>query len=333
MPVRQQRATPVTLTSSTRCHVASAGVRRAVVVAGRDAGVVVEHVRGRRTCVDGVGDGGAHAVVVGDVHRRRPSPRRRPRGCAATVSAPSTMSATTTRAPSRANSSAATRPSPAAAPVISAVLPARPSPRVRTRRARSAGRAPGRRPTSTSAPSTSRNSGMRFSHSSTATRISMRARLDPAQRWMPTPNATWRLSSRSMTTSSARSNASGSRLAAGKLSRTRSPSCTGQPAISVSAAAMRAIVTGEYARSSSSMAVGISSGSATSRRRSASWVARCHIAEPMPDHVVSMPATRISASVPSTCSTGHRCAVDLGLQQLADEVVARVAGGAPRPPR
>ena len=68
-----------------------------------------------------------------------------------------------------------------------------------------------------------RNSGMRASHSSTATRSSMRARFEPAQRWMPAPKATWRLSWRSMITWSASGNASGSRLAAGKLSSTRSP--------------------------------------------------------------------------------------------------------------
>ena len=41
----------------------------------------------------------------------------------------------------------------------------------------------------TRAGSTSSNSGMRASHSSTATRSSMRARFEPAQRWMPAPKA------------------------------------------------------------------------------------------------------------------------------------------------
>ena len=45
----------------------------------------------------------------------------------------------------------------------------------------------------TSPPSARRNSGIRCSQVSTATRSSIRARFEPAQRWMPTPKATWRL--------------------------------------------------------------------------------------------------------------------------------------------
>ena len=41
------------------------------------------------------------------------------------------------------------------------------------------------------------------SQTSSATRSSMRARCEPAQRWMPSPNAAWRFTSRSMMTSSA----------------------------------------------------------------------------------------------------------------------------------
>lgn len=42
----------------------------------------------------------------------------------------------------------------------------------------------------------------------------------------------------------------------------------------------------------SSTAEGISHGSATSRCRSSGWLARCSSENPMPDHVVSMPAMR-----------------------------------------
>src|SRR5712691_7991199 len=58
--------------------------------------------------------------------------------------------------------------------------------------------------------------GMRFSHSSTATVISRRARFEPTQRWMPRPNAECRFSLRSMITLSASGNTAGSRFAAGK---------------------------------------------------------------------------------------------------------------------
>ena len=73
----------------------------------------------------------------------------------------------------------------------------------------------------------------------------MRARFEPAQRWMPEPNATWRLWARSSCTSSACSNTSGSRLAAGKFMRTLSPAFMGQPAYSTSSVTSRAMVTGE----------------------------------------------------------------------------------------
>ena len=44
-----------------------------------------------------------------------------------------------------------------------------------------------------SSPSASENSGMRVSHSWSATCSSMRARFEPAQRWIPDPKATCRL--------------------------------------------------------------------------------------------------------------------------------------------
>jgi hypothetical protein len=49
----------------------------------------------------------------------------------------------------------------------------------------------------------SSNSGVRSNHTRNTTSISMRAGFDPAQRRMPTPNAMWRLRSRSMMHSSA----------------------------------------------------------------------------------------------------------------------------------
>ena len=65
------------------------------------------------------------------------------------------------------------------------------------------GRGPGRSTSARVAGSASSKSGMRFIHSSTATVSSMRARLEPRQRWMPRPKATWRLRWRSITNSSA----------------------------------------------------------------------------------------------------------------------------------
>ena len=88
------------------------------------------------------------------------------------------------------------------------------------------------------------NSGNDSSQTSRATRISMRARCEPAHRWMPRPKAAWRLTSRSMITSSARSNSAGSRLAAGNDSRTQSFSFIGHPCQSMSSRTRRAIVTG-----------------------------------------------------------------------------------------
>ena len=50
------------------------------------------------------------------------------------------------------------------------------------------------------------------------------------------------------------------------------------------------MVTGAYARSSSSIATGSRAGSATRRSRSAGVLARCQIDAPIALHVVSMPA-------------------------------------------
>src|SRR5262249_22726098 len=88
------------------------------------------------------------------------------------------------------------------------------------------------------------NSGIRLRTSSTATVISMRARFEPTQRWMPRPNAACRFSLRSIITLSASGNISGSRLAAGNDKSTISPGLNVQPLICVSFTTSRAIVTG-----------------------------------------------------------------------------------------
>jgi 2,4-dienoyl-CoA reductase-like NADH-dependent reductase (Old Yellow Enzyme family) len=88
------------------------------------------------------------------------------------------------------------------------------------------------------------NSGTRESQTSSATRSSIRARCEPRQRWMPRPNAACRLTSRSMTTSPARSNCRGSRLAAGKDSRIQSSAFMSTPRQCMSSLTSRAIVTG-----------------------------------------------------------------------------------------
>ena len=88
------------------------------------------------------------------------------------------------------------------------------------------------------------NSGIRSSQTSRATRSSMRARCEPTQRWMPRPNAACRLTSRSMTTSPARSNCAGSRLAAGNDSRIQSSAFMSTPCQCMSSLTSRAMVTG-----------------------------------------------------------------------------------------
>src|SRR3972149_3756555 len=97
----------------------------------------------------------------------------------------------------------------------------------------------------TASGSSSRYSGMRASHSSMDTRIALRARFDPAQRWMPTPNAMCGFSARSMITLSASGNFSGSRLAAGDDIRALSPAAIFRPLYSRSSVTTRALVTGE----------------------------------------------------------------------------------------
>ena len=71
------------------------------------------------------------------------------------------------------------------------------------------------------------------------------------------------------------------------------------------------------------MAVGISDGSATSRRRSSGCVARCQMHEPMPLQVVSMPATSSSRTRAQHVVVLEGRAVRVGLlHEVADEVVA-----------
>ena len=120
------------------------------------------------------------------------------------------------------------------------------------------------------------------------------------QRWMPRPNAAWRFSSRSMSTTFAFSNWASSRLAAGNGRSTQSSSFICTPWNSTSSLTRRAMVTGAYARRNSSTACGIISGFSDSLRRSTALVARCHSDDPMPDQVVSMPAMRMRSTVPCT---------------------------------
>ena len=124
---------------------------------------------------------------------------------------------------------------------------------------------------------------------------------------MPRPNAACRFTCRSMTTSPARSNCAGSRLAAGNDSRIQSSAFMSTPRQVTSPVTSRAIVTGAYARRNSSIAVGSSAGAATSRRRSPGTRARCHSDDPIALHVVSMPAISSSAIVPTTWSAVSFC--------------------------
>ena len=67
---------------------------------------------------------------------------------------------------------------------------------------------------------------------------------------------------------------------------------------------MRAIVTGAYTRSSSSIAVGHRSSFSRNCLRCSGCCAMCHMTEPIADHVVSIPATSIRLHTPSTYSIG-----------------------------
>jgi hypothetical protein len=64
------------------------------------------------------------------------------------------------------------------------------------------------------------------------------------------------------------------------------------------------------------------SGSSTRRRRWSGCWARCHNVAPIADHVVSIPAMSRSAIVPTMWSLVERLAVDLGVEQEVDQVVA-----------
>ena len=103
-----------------------------------------------------------------------------------------------------------------------------------------------------------------------------------------------------MTTSLAFANWLSSRFAAGKGRRTQSSFFICTPWNSMSSFTRRAMVTGAYARRNSSIAAGIMSGFSTKRRRSTELVARCHNEEPIPLHVVSIPAINNKMTEPAT---------------------------------
>ena len=165
----------------------------------------------------------------------------------------------------------------------------------------------------TSASSARRNSGIRSSQTSTATRISMRARFEPAQRWMPAPNATWRFWARSRITSSG---------------------CVEHLGVAVGAREVHQHLVAGLDRASGDLDVvggdarhrdgGVGAQQFLDRERHdlgfvdqalarpAGCVARCSIAEPMPDQVVSTPAISVSAAMPMIDQVVDRLAVDLG---------------------
>jgi len=117
----QQRETPLTLISSTRSHTAS------LVFVGLSSSPGETPALLYSTCSPPnvatvsriIAATDSSSVTLHDTKRALPPAFL----IAATVSEPSTTSATTTLAPSRANNSAPTRPSPPAAPVITATLP------------------------------------------------------------------------------------------------------------------------------------------------------------------------------------------------------------------
>ena len=134
-----------------------------------------------------------------------------------------------------------------------------------------------------------------------------RARCDPRQRWIPLPNAMWRLTSRSKRTTSASSRLSGSAFAAPSITRTCWPLPTGHPPISVSSVVTRAtVITGDSHRRSSSTAFGIRSGFSTSARRRSGCVARCSIRQSSDAETVSSPAARKRKQVSRTSSWVRR---------------------------
>src|SRR5258708_5963022 len=142
-------------------------------------------------------------------------------------------------------------------------------------------------------------SGIPRNHSSSPTRNSRVARPAPRHRCPPEPNVRWRFGLRSSFTTLGSTNCFGSLLAAARGRMMRSPASMDRLCSSTPSLAMRATVTGAYARSSSSTALPSSSGSAVSRARSSGCVARCQRLAPMTLHVVSAPASRISKQLPS----------------------------------
>src|SRR6478736_2225165 len=82
-------------------------------------------------------------------------------------------------------------------------------------------------------------SGMRSSTPVIISENVTRAKCEPGQRWMPTPNDTWRLGLRSTTKVSASGNSDSSRPAATSLNSTSSPCFMVTPPNSVSVATTR----------------------------------------------------------------------------------------------
>src|SRR5918995_132287 len=122
MPCRQHRATPVTLTSSTVCHVSSLVLVGSSSSPGEMPALLYSTVSAPN--VDVVCSTARRTLAsspTSSATNEAAPPRLR---IAVTASVPSDTSPMTTLAPSDANNSAATRPSPLAAPVMSATLPA-----------------------------------------------------------------------------------------------------------------------------------------------------------------------------------------------------------------
>ena len=68
----------------------------------------------------------------------------------------------------------------------------------------------------------------------------------------------------------------------------------------------------------------MASGVGGQRSASSGWVARCHSDEPMALQVVSTPAMRTRAATPSTTLVLDGLPVDSAVQQVAQQVVARL---------
>ena len=139
-------------------------------------------------------------------------------------------------------------------------------------------------------------------------RISSLARWEPRQKWgPPPPKVMWSLGERPTSKRNGSSNTDSSRFAEMYQMTTLSPSAIAWPAISVSCVAVRLNdMTGVAHRSISSMPVGSSDGSSSSRCR---W-SGCSMSACMPWEirlrVVSLPATESSRKKRSNCISSSR---------------------------